>query len=125
MRNRAKCKLCNDIIESIDRHNFVTCKCGEISVDGGEDRFRLLAKNWENFLRIDDEGNEIPIKIEDPENGNEKDLKPSINRKDELLNELDRMIKSLEELPPLAMTTSVTHYDLCAALILIHAIIKD
>lgn len=39
-RNRAKCKKCGDIIESKYRHDFVTCKCGAISVDGGEDYIR-------------------------------------------------------------------------------------
>ena len=36
-RNRAQCKLCKDIIESKHRHDFVTCKCGKLSVDGGYD----------------------------------------------------------------------------------------
>lgn len=33
--NKARCKKCNDIIESRYVHEFVTCKCGSISVDGG------------------------------------------------------------------------------------------
>jgi len=33
--NRAKCKKCGDIIQSDNRHDFVQCKCGRISVDGG------------------------------------------------------------------------------------------
>jgi Zn finger protein HypA/HybF involved in hydrogenase expression len=36
-RNRAKCLKCNQIIESKYRHDFVTCKCGNLSVDGGKD----------------------------------------------------------------------------------------
>lgn len=56
---RAKCKLCNDIIESKHRHDYVTCSCGEISVDGGQDYFRARFNNPENFLCVDDEGNEI------------------------------------------------------------------
>lgn len=34
-RNRAQCKKCKDVIESRWTHEFVTCKCGSISVDGG------------------------------------------------------------------------------------------
>jgi len=34
-RNRIKCLLCNDIIESISQHNFVRCSCGLCFVDGG------------------------------------------------------------------------------------------
>lgn len=59
MRNRAKCRRCDDIIESTHRHDFVTCKCGEIAVDGGQAYFRAAAKNFENFIRLDDEGNEV------------------------------------------------------------------
>ncbi len=35
--NRAKCTLCNDIIESKYVHDFVQCKCGKIFVDGGHE----------------------------------------------------------------------------------------
>ena len=37
IRNRAKCKKCGDVIESTYRWNFVTCRCGAVSVDGGWD----------------------------------------------------------------------------------------
>lgn len=33
--NQAKCLLCNDVITSSHRHDFVTCSCGNLSVDGG------------------------------------------------------------------------------------------
>ena len=36
-RNAVKCNACNEVIESKHRHDFVTCKCGKISVDGGLD----------------------------------------------------------------------------------------
>lgn len=39
-RNAARCKKCSDIIESKYRHDFVTCKCGSIFVDGGLDYAR-------------------------------------------------------------------------------------
>ena len=35
IRNRAKCLHCNDIITSYHGHDFVTCLCGKVSVDGG------------------------------------------------------------------------------------------
>jgi hypothetical protein len=35
VRNRAKCLHCNDIITSYHGHDYVTCLCGKISVDGG------------------------------------------------------------------------------------------
>ncbi len=33
--NKAKCKKCNDIIQSTHRHDYKRCKCGAIAVDGG------------------------------------------------------------------------------------------
>ncbi len=33
--NKAQCLKCGDIIVSKHLHDFVTCKCGGLSVDGG------------------------------------------------------------------------------------------
>ena len=41
--NKAKCLKCGDIIESKHRHDYVSCKCGAISVDGGKD---YLKRSW-------------------------------------------------------------------------------
>jgi hypothetical protein len=35
LRNRAQCTECQDIIESKSTHDCVSCKCGNIQVDGG------------------------------------------------------------------------------------------
>lgn len=40
IRNRAKCLICGEILESISRHDFKTCSCGSLSVDGGLDYIR-------------------------------------------------------------------------------------
>lgn len=40
IRNRIRCKRCGDVIESKCQHDFVTCKCGACSVDGGHDYLR-------------------------------------------------------------------------------------
>lgn len=40
IHNRARCLICGDTIESKNRHNFVTCSCGNLSVDGGTDYLR-------------------------------------------------------------------------------------
>jgi hypothetical protein len=39
-RNAVQCKLCSQTIESKHRHDFVTCPCGNVSVDGGLDYTR-------------------------------------------------------------------------------------
>ena len=35
IRNAAQCRQCGDLIVSKHRHDYVTCRCGAISVDGG------------------------------------------------------------------------------------------
>ena len=48
--NRAKCLKCNDIIESKHRHDYVSCKCGACSVDGGHDYLKRVG----DFLDFQD-----------------------------------------------------------------------
>ena len=52
VKNAAKCVLCEDIIESKYRHDFVSCKCGEIFVDGGLDYQRAGANSFTNFIDL-------------------------------------------------------------------------
>ncbi len=117
MRNRAKCKKCNVIIESVQPHDWVYCECNEVGVSGGKENYRCFANDFSNFLRVDDYGNEILVKIEDAK-------KDPITPK-ELLNSLDEMIKSIEALPSHAMLTSINHYDFASALILLSAILRS
>lgn len=35
VRNSARCLLCGDEIESKTRHDFRSCTCGSLAVDGG------------------------------------------------------------------------------------------
>lgn len=49
VKNWAKCAKCGDVIESLHRHDFKTCKCSAISVDDGKDYWRRVG-NWEDFL---------------------------------------------------------------------------
>lgn len=50
--NAAQCALCKDVIESRNRHDFVTCECGEISVDGGTDYLRRGARDLRNVIDL-------------------------------------------------------------------------
>lgn len=51
MRNRAKCRLCGTVIESRSVHDFQTCRCGAIYVDGGKEYFRRGGKP-DNFIEV-------------------------------------------------------------------------
>lgn len=42
VQNAVICNKCDDFIFSKTRHDFVTCKCGAISVDGGQDYLRRV-----------------------------------------------------------------------------------
>ena len=47
--NKIRCKKCGDIIESTSVHDFKTCKCGAVSVDGGHNYIRRCADSIEGF----------------------------------------------------------------------------
>jgi hypothetical protein len=49
LRNSAICKICNQEIESKHTHDFVSCGCGAIAVDGGHDYLRRLGER-KNFI---------------------------------------------------------------------------
>ena len=40
IRNAIHCKHCGEIIESRNVHDFKTCKCGKVFVDGGHEYLR-------------------------------------------------------------------------------------
>ena len=42
IKNAFKCLYCNDIIESKHQHEYTTCKCGAMSIDGGTSYIRLV-----------------------------------------------------------------------------------
>lgn len=42
VQNAVSCLLCGDFIVSKHRHNYVTCTCGAISVDGGQEYLRRV-----------------------------------------------------------------------------------
>jgi hypothetical protein len=42
IRNAVKCLICYDVIESKHTHDFVSCQCGNICVDGGHDYLRRI-----------------------------------------------------------------------------------
>lgn len=47
--NRIRCKLCGDVIESTSVHNFKSCKCGRVSVDGGHDYLRRVFTSPDDY----------------------------------------------------------------------------
>ena len=63
--NKAKCLTCGDVIESKHLHDFVSCSCGKLAVDGG---LAYIKRCWsEPFEEMS----------EQEERGEEKDEGPS------------------------------------------------
>jgi hypothetical protein len=126
MRNRAKCALCHDIIEVLVHNEYVTCKCGEITI--GPDLY-ARATNFSNFLRIDSEGQEKPVTYQDKkhENDGQIDNKEQAHKsyREELIVFLDEIINSFDNLPPHAMRAPVTHADHKLLLMLISSLFKS
>ena len=122
MRNRAKCKLCGTMIESFHSTDYVMCKCEHISIDGGPGSLRCYAKDFANFLRIDDEDKEIPVTYTDKseEVFKETYAKPTHQEKIDMLRE---MVASIERLPVHAKYAPATQYDLATALMIILSIV--
>ncbi len=40
IKNCIKCRFCGDVIESISRHDYKSCSCGRVAIDGGHDYLR-------------------------------------------------------------------------------------
>jgi hypothetical protein len=123
MKNRAKCKLCHSIIESFHDGDYVSCKCGHISVSSGL-KMECSAIDWNNFLRIDDQGNEVIVKVKSLQ----EDIKPHYNEnptREDKIKMLDEMIRSYENLPSHALEAPITGYDLVSSLLIISSILRS
>jgi hypothetical protein len=118
VRNRAKCKLCCDVIESFHRGDYVTCKCDEIAVCGGTEKLEVFAKDWSNFIRMDDEGNEIVIHLEESQKADQskQEVVPLTYSKSEYIQMLDEFCQKIDSLPTGARFDAVTHADLSSVL---------
>ena len=45
IKNQARCLVCGDVVVSKHTHDFVTCTCGNLSVDGGLDYQKRSCKD--------------------------------------------------------------------------------
>jgi len=52
--NAIECQKCNYVIRSFSRHDFKSCSCGAVFVDGGEDYQRIGGHkdDWERILTL-------------------------------------------------------------------------
>lgn len=50
--NAVACKHCKTIIESLHRHDYVSCKCGAVSVDGGTDYLKRSYTHRDIYIEL-------------------------------------------------------------------------
>lgn len=62
-RNRARCKICDEVIESKHVHDFVMCKGEHFFIDGGREYFRYGGKNEEALLARSKAINNVPYVV--------------------------------------------------------------
>lgn len=122
MRNRAKCRKCQDIIESFHSIDFVSCRCGTIAIDGGTHKYKVYADDFSDIIRVDDLGNEIYIQVQDSIIKNSED--PPTQSKKDLLGLLEDAIKNMENWPSDALQTYVTHGDILGLLSILSRILR-
>lgn len=59
IRNAAKCLGCGVILESRHRHDFKSCDCGNVSIDGGHSYLRTVVSRpelMEDMSVVEEEG---------------------------------------------------------------------
>jgi hypothetical protein len=56
LRNSAKCLRCGDEVESKHVHDYKSCKCGAMAVDGG---LQYLRRTAEKFDEVQDTSEEV------------------------------------------------------------------
>lgn len=123
-KNRAKCRLCNKIIESFHELDFVECSCKHISVSGGAGMY-CSAVEWTNFFRVDDLGNEIKVAVNPLDSESVQETKGLLEYdKRAILESVREMRKNIEGFPSHVMTESLNHYDYLSLLILLESILR-
>lgn len=108
---RAKCKLCKDILETEGNEHF--CGCGEISIGGNNDPARCSARDFKNFVRVDDEGNEIEVEYKEHKKITKETLRKTIQG----------MIEDIDKLPPAGKQMSANQFDMLSIYYLLSALL--
>ena len=55
IKNCIKCLKCGEIIESVSRHDFKSCSCGAVCVDGGKNYLRRCGNpnDWDDLSVVE------------------------------------------------------------------------
>ncbi len=84
LRNAVQCKTCGDVIESTYTHDFKTCLCGRVCVDGGLDYIRRgYIDSKDDYIELSEFEGEENFEVKKPQTG-EKVKRPKTRLKDYL-----------------------------------------
>jgi hypothetical protein len=87
-----------------------------------------FAQDFDNFLRVDDNDNEIVpkviAKLDEDSIESPKDPIHTKLTKVELIKMLDDMIENVDRLPQAAMTAPISHYDYYSLMLLLSSLFK-
>src|SRR5580765_2014623 len=122
MRNRAKCKSCGIVIESTTPHDVVKCQCGKISISGGLEKFIANALDFNEFLRIDDDGKVIAVTYVEKQ-AEKEDSRTALTKAD-CIAWIDDMINRMESLPEHAMSQPMSQYDYYSLVLLLKGFLQ-
>jgi len=97
-RNRIRCELCDEIIESTFCHDFKYCDCGAIFVDGGK-AYSRYGGDLENIIVVYDDDSEKPlaeiISVPEPPPIERKEFEPVTD--DEIFYDIEKLHEQIEE----------------------------
>lgn len=111
---KSKCKLCDEIVEK-KMNEIVSCRCGEISLDGVTKTVKCKTSR-ENYVEVDGDGFEII---------SEMSVDKRKTRLEELLSMLDEMERDISRLPSDGMLQPINHYDMSSLILLLSTILKN
>jgi hypothetical protein len=57
IKNAIVCMICDDLIESKHTHDFKSCKCGTVYIDGGHEYLRRLG-DLDKYIDVSEFGPE-------------------------------------------------------------------
>jgi hypothetical protein len=63
LRNAARCSRCHDEIESKHRHDFRSCSCGAIFVDGGKSYLRRGFRHESDIVELSEFAEDEPLEF--------------------------------------------------------------
>jgi len=125
VKNIAKCKLCESVIQSFFKGDYAECKCGEIAVSEGDAMF-VHFKDPANFLRIDEDGHTYPIQYNEKKEDDGQENLGFVHTlsKEECIKGIDNLITIYDNMPESETYRPINHKDFQSLLMIVSSFFK-